>query len=162
MLIRDILTSERTACAVEATSKKKVLEKISELIASAETSLTQAEIFDCLLARERLGSTGLGHGVALPHGRVKHGERTLGAFIRMREAIDYDAVDHQPVDLLFALLVPENSTEEHLQILSQLAEMFSNEDFRAQLRICDQCEAVYALLTRPRGEVRSTPAGGDG
>jgi PTS system nitrogen regulatory IIA component len=146
MKLADILTPERTACDVDATSKKRTLEIISELLAH-ETGLDAAEIFNCLNARERLGSTGLGHGVAIPHGRMRTSEKTLAAFVRARSAVDYDAVDQQPVDLFFALLVPEHSTDEHLAVLGHLAEMFSDEAFRTRLR--EDCSALdlYAMLT---------------
>ena len=147
MQISDILSSERIRCNIGAGSKKAALEIVSELIASAESSLTQAEVFDSLLARERLGSTGLGHGIALPHGRRKHGNNTIGAFIRLQSSINYDAIDQQPVDILFALLVPAESTQEHLEILSKLAEMFSKDDFLAKLRAEGSNDEIFKLLS---------------
>ncbi len=148
MEIADILTTDRVLCDVSASSKKRALEKISELIASADPALTPGEVFDCLLSRERLGSTCIGSGVAIPHSRVKHGERTLAAFIKLSEGVDYDAVDRQPVDLLFALLVPEESTDEHLEVLAYLAEKFSDKSFRDELRASHSCEELFELITR--------------
>jgi PTS system nitrogen regulatory IIA component len=147
MQIADILTPERIACDVEVGSKKRALEKISELIAAADSSLTSGEVFDCLIGRERLGSTCIGSGVAIPHGRVKHGEQTLAGFMKLREGIDFEAIDRQPVDLVFAMLVPEHSTDEHLEILAQLAEMFSDRGFRERLRQCRDGEEALALIT---------------
>ena len=109
---------------------------------------TDGEIFDSLIGRERLGSTCIGSGVAIPHCRIKHGEHTLGAFIKMREGVDYDAIDRQPVDLLFALLVPAESTDEHLEVLAYLAEKFGDESFRQELRASHSCEELVELLTR--------------
>ena len=146
MQISEILSPNRILCDGNNSSKKSALESLSALIASADPQITQAEVFESLLARERLGSTGLGEGIALPHGRLKSGERTIAAFLRTQNGIDYDAADRQPVDLLFALLVPENSTEEHLQVLSKLAEMFSNEEFRQRLRTEDSSDAIYSLF----------------
>jgi len=129
MRISDILSPERVRCGISSQSKKAALETVGRMIAEADPGLTPGEVFDSLIARERLGSTGLGSGVALPHGRRKHGDKTLAAFVRLERAIDYDAVDRRPVDLLFALLVPEKSTDEHLHILALLAERFSDHTF---------------------------------
>jgi PTS system nitrogen regulatory IIA component len=147
MQVADILTLDRTACDVAVTSKKRALEVLSLLISGGADSLSPNDVLDCLRAREKLGSTGLGHGVAIPHGRTRHCERAIGAFLRVREGVDYDAADREPVDLMFALLVPERSTDEHLQILARLAELFSDADLRQRLRGCDDCAAIYDLLT---------------
>lgn len=146
MQIAEILKPERIAVSNGITSKKGVLEELARLIALDTPDLTQTEVFDSLCARERLGSTGLGHGVAIPHGRLKAGKHTLGAFIQLSSGVDYDAVDQQPVDLLFALLVPEESTDQHLQILARLAEMFSDTDFIRKLRYANSSERLYELL----------------
>jgi PTS system nitrogen regulatory IIA component len=147
MQISQILAPDRVLSNVPDHSKKAALETLAALIADADAGLTQAEVFNSLITRERLGSTGLGEGVALPHGRLKNGEHTLGAFIRLESAIDYDAVDHKPVDLLFALLVPEESTDEHLQILSRLAELFSNPEVLDRLRTAPTPEGIFSVLT---------------
>ncbi len=147
MRISDILTSERIICNVTLSSKKAALETLSGLIASASIRLDEQEVFNSLLTRERLGGTGLGNGIALPHGRWKDGLSTIAAFIKLQQGVDYDAADHQPVDLIFALLVPEHSTEEHLQVLAQLAEMFNKPEFLTQLRREESEEAIYGLLT---------------
>ena len=147
MEISEILSQDRILCDANNNSKKSALETLSALIASADHEITQAEVFDSLLTRERLGSTGLGNGIALPHGRLKPGNRTIAAFLRLSESIDYDAIDQQPVDLLFALLVPEESTEEHLQVLSKLAEMFNDDDLLQRLRTEASNDTVFTLLT---------------
>ena len=147
MRISDILTSERIICNVNLSSKKAALEALSGLIASASIRLDEQEVFNSLLTRERLGGTGLGNGIALPHGRLKDDLSTIAAFIKLKQGVDYDAADHQPVDLIFALLVPEHSTEEHLQVLAQLAEMFNKPEFLTQLRREESEEAIYGLLT---------------
>jgi len=146
MQLTDILSLGRISCDSQAGSKKRVLEEFSDLIANDQTSLNRNEIFDSLLSRERLGSTGLGHGIAIPHGRISNSERAIGALIKLSEGIDYEAVDHQPVDLLFALLVPEKSTEEHLQLLAMLAEMFSNAEVVAKLRSAHTAAALYDAI----------------
>lgn len=147
MRIADLLTVDRVACGDPSTSKKRVLEQLSALIAGGQQALNPSEVFDSLIARERLGSTGLGHGVAIPHGRVKHGTATVGAFIKLQTPIDFDAIDGQPVDLLFGLLVPEQSTQEHLQLLAQLAEMFSDPAFVARLRGATSTAELYDQLS---------------
>ena len=147
MRIADILTSERIICNVNLSSKKAALEALSGLIAGASVRLDEQQVFNSLLTRERLGGTGLGNGIAIPHGRWKDGLSTIAAFIKLKQGVDYDAVDQQPVDLIFALLVPEHSTEEHLQVLAQLAEMFNQPEFLTQLRREESEEAIYGLLT---------------
>lgn len=144
--VRDLLTAERVDCDLRAGSKKRVLELMSGLLAAGEPRLTQTEVFDSLLSRERLGSTGLGHGVAIPHGRLKHSTRAIGAFVKLANGIDFDAVDCQPVDLLFALLVPEQSTQEHLELLAQLAQMFSDADLVRRLRQTNERQALLDLI----------------
>ena len=145
--LSQILSVDRVLCDVNCTSKKGALEKLAGLIASGSSELTQSEVFDSLFSRERLGSTGLGNGIALPHGRLKNGKQTLAAFISLQSGIEYDAIDHKPVDLLFALLVPEESTDEHLEILSMLAELFSDKDFLNQIRTEKSSDIVFGLLT---------------
>ncbi len=146
MQISDILTSDRILCNADVSSKKAALETLSGLIANASSSLTPQQVFNSLLSRERLGGTGLGNGIALPHGRWRNGLSTIAAFIKLKQGVDYDAADNQPVDLIFALLVPEHSTEEHLQVLAELAEMFNEVEFLTQLRREESDEAIYNLL----------------
>ena len=147
MQISEILSTDRICFDSDGTSKKAALETLAILIAKDNSNLTQNEVFNSLLARERLGSTGLGYGVAIPHGRHSNDNKTLGAFIRMHKPVDYDAVDRQPVDILFALLVPEESTDEHLQILSSLAEKFSDATLLKKLRTEKSVEGIYTLLS---------------
>ena len=113
MDITKLLTPERVLCLQDISSKKRVLEKLSELLCQGASDFETADVFNRLIERERLGSTGLGHGVALPHGRMGDNEITIGAFIKLDEGVDFDSPDHQAADLLFALLVPEQHTSEH-------------------------------------------------
>ena len=147
MHLSTILSLDRISCKPEITSKKSALEEISRLIASSDPSLTYMEIFDCLSARERLGTTGLGNGIAIPHGRYEHVKEPTAAFIQLESGIDFDAVDQKPVDLLFGLLVPTEANDEHLQILSGLAEMCCNKHLLDQLRSAATPEKLYELLT---------------
>jgi len=146
MLLTDLVTPERIVCAVDAQSKKRALEQISEIISHSEDNISSHDVFESLIARERLGGTGVGYGVAIPHGRLKSSDHTVGAFIKLRQGVDYDSADRQPVDLLFALLVPEKSTEEHLQILASLAKLFGDELFRDKLRDADNSDKIHQLL----------------
>jgi len=136
MHISALLNPARVACHQDSSSKKRSLELLSHLLSTALPAYSEGELFDSLVGRERLGSTGLGHGVALPHGRISGLEEPIAAFLTLKGGIDYDAIDQQPVDLLFALLVPEESTDEHLRILARLAAMFSDAELCARLREC--------------------------
>ncbi len=147
MQISEIITPERMLCHVQASSKKRVLEYFSKLLATETSSIGSREIFDALLARERLGSTALGKGVAIPHARVAQCEVTMAAFLQIEQGINYDSLDDEPTDLFFALMVPENSTEEHLNILANIAEMFSDETFRDRLRHEPEPSKKFELLT---------------
>jgi len=145
MLISGILDQQSVLIEDDSPSKKRVLERSAQLLAPDDHELAE-RVFERLLERERLGSTGLAGGVALPHARVPGVNGTRGAFIRLAEPIDFDALDGQPVDLVFALLVPEEATNEHLQLLAQLASMFKEADFCQKLRDVDE-EQAHALLT---------------
>lgn len=147
MKISDILSPECILPNNDCHSKKDALDTLAKAIANSDSSTSQTEVFDCLIARERLGSTGLGNGIAIPHGRLKQGKKTIAAFLQLDEGIDYDAVDKLPVDLLFALIVPEDSTDEHLQTLATLAEMFSNSDIISKLRQSNTTTEIYSILT---------------
>jgi PTS system nitrogen regulatory IIA component len=147
MHVIDILAPNRILQGVEISSKKRALELLSEILAGSDPELGQGEVFSSLLNRERLGSTGLGHGVALPHGRLANCRRPYGALLQLQTPIDFDAVDGAPVDLLFSMVVPEDATEEHLQLLAQLAEMFDDVEFCARLRKADQAGLQQLIAT---------------
>lgn len=147
MEISEILQPERIACRQDSFSKKRSLELLSELLASDLPDFAGGEIFDSLIGRERLGSTGLGKGVALPHGRLNGLKKPIAAMAVLKQGTDFDAIDRNPVDLLFALLVPEESTDEHLQILAHLAAMFSNQEFCTKLRNCEDSKQCFELVS---------------
>jgi PTS system nitrogen regulatory IIA component len=146
MNITHYLYPESIICKNSIGSKKKLLEILSALLAVKIPNLSDQTIFDSLINREKLGSTGLGNGVAIPHGRIDRLENPVCAFIKLDEAVDFDATDDQPVDLVFALLVPENSTEEHLQVLSIIAEILSDPSFCARLRNCQDSGCLQELM----------------
>ncbi|WP_373508764.1 PTS sugar transporter subunit IIA [Thiocapsa sp.] len=146
MLSPDLINEARIARGLEISSKKRLLETLAELLAKDHPRLSTENVFERLLERERLGSTGLGHGVALPHARIKEVSQVLGAFVQTTRGVDYDAADDEPVDLAFALLVPETATEEHLQLLAYLASRFSEPATRARLREATSPTAILDLL----------------
>ena len=146
MKLNAILAADRVASGVTVTSKKKALEELSRLLAKGTGALSATDIFNGLTAREKLGSTGLGHGVAIPHGRMPGVTGSIGAFVRLKHAVDYDAHDGQAVDLLFGLVVPVAATEEHLKHLAAIAEKFSDEAFCKKMRAADSDAALHDLL----------------
>lgn len=146
MQLADFLSPQRIICGSEASSKKRALEQLSELLADDQENASATDIFESLISRERLGGTGIGYGVAIPHGRLKNCDHASAAFIQLRQPIDFDAIDKQPVDLLFALVVPEESTEDHLKLLAMLAGIFNDDKFRQQARECQNGEAMQQLM----------------
>jgi PTS system nitrogen regulatory IIA component len=142
-----LIVEHRVLGAASISSKKRLLETLAELLVGELPELSRESVFDRLLERERLGSTGLGHGVALPHARVAEVTDAIGAFVQMREPVPFDAIDDQPVDLAFALLVPETANEMHLQLLADLAALFNQDQLRQKLRDAEGPDALLTLLT---------------
>ena len=147
MKILDILSPTHVFSNVECNSKKAAMELLAKNIASSNNGIDQIDVIGCLIARERLGSTGLGNGIAIPHGRLKYCEKTVATFIQLKNGIDYEAVDNMPVDLIFALIVPEESTNEHLQILAILAKMLSKTETVDKLRNSETSKEIFSILT---------------
>ena len=153
MLISDLLNPESVRFDVHSSSKKKLLEIISAQLARTSEDLNSREIFESLCARERLGSTGLGKGVAIPHGRIKGNDSIQASFFRLKKPLPFDSVDGEPVDLLFAMTVPEDCNEDHLKLLAHVAELFSDPDLLRALREADNSGTLLRLLTtaKPNG-----------
>lgn len=145
-LIEKILPLEHIVLDLDVSSKKRVFEQVGILFENSH-GIARSEVFDSLFAREKLGSTGLGQGVAIPHGRAKGLDEAIGAFVRLSAPIPYDAPDGKPVQSLFILLVPEHATEIHLQVLSELAHIFSNKSLRDELLHANDPQTVFQLLT---------------
>ncbi|WP_341707381.1 PTS IIA-like nitrogen regulatory protein PtsN [Halopseudomonas sp.] len=145
MQIDHILTPERTFAGVQGGSKKRVLELIGKLVAQ-HTNLDPDAIYENLIARERLGSTGFGNGIAIPHCRLEDCHQAIGALLQLDGKIDFDALDGQPVDLIFVLLVPQEATEQHLQILKMLAGKLDNAELRDALRAAPDADALYRVM----------------
>ena len=146
MLANGILDPQSVLLDDDSPSKKRVLERAAYLLSLADATPSEG-IFERLLERERLGSTGLAGGVALPHARMPGVTGSHGAFIRLAEPVDFDSLDGQPVDLVFALLVPEEATEEHLQLLAELAVLFKDPETCEHLRQGD-AKQVHQVLSR--------------
>jgi PTS system nitrogen regulatory IIA component len=147
MKLIEILPLENTALDVPGGSKKRVLENLSHFLADRTTEIDSDELYQGLLARERLGSTGIGEGVAIPHCRMAGCSKITGAFLKLEDPVDFDAIDNVPVDLVFALIVPEEQNDEHLQVLSAIAELLQKEEARTELRRSSSAEQLYRTIT---------------
>ncbi len=144
--LENILTLGRSLVSVPGGSKKRVLEQIASLVANELPELDEQDIFESLIAREKLGSTGFGNGIAIPHCRLPGCHAPLSAVLRLDSAVDFDAIDGAPVDLLFVLLVPEAATDEHLELLRQIASMLDRSEIRERLRQAQSNEALYQVV----------------
>lgn len=148
MQIDQLLTLDRTQCAVEGHSKKRILEIISQLAAQQLCELQQATILEALTCRERLGSTGIGNGIALPHGRVDGLEKIIGFLLTSSHPLDFDALDDKPVDIFFVVLVPEQQTEEHLTTLAAIATKLSDKSVLKAMRKATNHQALFDAISR--------------
>ena len=151
MNLTDLITPDTIRCNIKVKSKKRALEVLADLLAVSVNSEsahedTSLQIFQLLIDREKLGSTGMGHGIALPHARTDTTDKAVAAFIKLEKGINFDSPDQQSTDLIFALLVPEHSTEQHLQILSHLAGLFSDDSFCQNLRTAATADELYNHL----------------
>lgn len=152
MKINDILTLHNTAASARSETKKSTLELISKLAVSHVNALETRQVLSYLITREKLGSTAVGHGVALPHARVKGIEKPIGVLVTLNKPIDFDAPDNEPVDILFGLLIPEHAHEEHLNTLAMLAEKLSIPQYRAKLRHAHNTDELYATAITETNE----------
>jgi len=157
-LIAKLLPVSNVMLDVDVGSKKRVFEQVG-LLFENNHHIARSQVFDSLFARERLGSTGLGQHVAIPHGRIKGLKEALGALVRMKQPVPFDAPDGQPVGLIFVLLVPDRATDVHLQILSELAQMFSDKAFRERLLAAATAADLHQLITnwQPHGAGQHSP-----
>lgn len=156
MPIHDLLAADRIALLVEPGGRDAVLDTAARLLADGSANNTAA-IATALREREQLGSTGIGHGIALPHGRSHAFDVARGAFLRLREPVDFEAGDGQPVDLVFALAVPRHFTQQHLHVLADLASRFSDAGFRAALRSAPDIAALRDVLLAPAPAAAPAP-----
>ena len=145
MALADLLQQDAIIPALKANSKKQLLQELAEK-AAAVTGLPEREIFDVILQRERLGSTGVGNGIAIPHGRMPGIDRLVGLFARAEKPIDFDALDGQPVDIIFVLIAPEGAGADHLKALARVARVLRNQPVLEQVRKIRDPAAIYAIL----------------
>ncbi len=145
-LIAKLLPPSNIVLDLDVTSKKRLFEQAGLLFENNQ-GVARSLVFDSLFARERLGSTGLGQSVAIPHGRIKGLKEAVGAFVRLSTPVAFDAPDGKPVNLIFVLLVPEHATEQHLQILSELAQLFSDHDLRDRLATGSDAGVLHQHIT---------------
>jgi PTS system nitrogen regulatory IIA component len=148
MEIEDLITPARVMPRLKATSKKHVLQELAKRAAEL-TGLHERAVFDVLLERERLGTTGVGNGIAIPHGKLPEIKELFGLFARLDEPVDFDAIDEQPVDLVFLLLAPEGAGADHLKALARVARLLRDPDVAHKLRDSRDVEALYSVLALP-------------
>lgn len=146
MDLGDLIDPESILPSLKATSKKQVLQELAER-AAERSGLAERDIFDTIVQRERLGSTGVGNGIAIPHGKLEKLGRMVGVFGRLHRPVEFDALDDQPVDLVFMLLAPEGAGAEHLKALSKIARLLRNPETVSRLRASHDVETLYALMT---------------
>ena len=145
MALAGLLHQNAIIPAMRANSKKQLLQELAAK-ASKLTGLPEREIFDVILQRERLGSTGVGNGIAIPHGKLNNLPSIIGIFARLETPVDFEALDDQPVDLVFLLLAPEGAGADHLKALSRIARVLRDQDMVAKIRSSDSASAIYTLL----------------
>lgn len=148
MQLSNILSPERTLCDMPGVSKKRFMTSVSEHIAQSTQRLSADAIYTALIAREQLGSTGIGNGIAIPHCRVAECDSIIGTLVKLDEGIDFDSIDSQQVDLLFVLIVPAEETDEHLRVLSGLARLFHQDAFCQALRSATSDLQLYQTAIR--------------
>ena len=146
MEIKDILHPDCTLCAIEGSSKKRVLEVISQIANQFLMDIDQATILSSLTCREKMGSTGIGNGIALPHGRLKELKNVMAIVITCDKPINYDAIDNAPVDVFFAILVPEDKASEHLGTLSTIASTLNNKDILSRMRNAKTDQELFEVI----------------
>lgn len=145
MQLSEILTLDCTKSAVQCTSKKRALEMISDIVAE-HTGLNPTELFECMLSREKMGSTGIGNGIAIPHARMQSSDKAVAVLLQCESPIEFDAIDNRPVDVLFALLVPDAQCKEHLKTLSCMAERLNDKLILKQLRKAQSDQELYDIM----------------
>ncbi len=145
--ISDILTLERTQLGAQCSSKKRLIQHVADFLADKIIDAQSDDIYERLINREKLGSTGIGEGIAIPHSRLSECDDTLGALFVIESPVDFDAIDRSPVDIVFVLLVPAEATEQHLQTLSMLAQKFNQKSFRDRLRQATSTNELFQIAT---------------
>ena len=148
MQIKDFISEQGIIFSPSVSSKKRALEVLSETIAHQDSNLNKNKVLDALLAREKLGSTGLGNGIAIPHCRIESLENIYVSVLKLDEGVDYEASDDQVVDFLFCLVVPEDANEDHLELLASLAELLDNKQLRQSIQDSSNATELYQILSQ--------------
>ena len=146
MYLKSILSLDCTQCAVQVNSKKRILQYISQIAHKKYPELQEQDILESLLGREKLGSTGIGKGIGLPHGRLSGVSKSVAVFLVTEKQLDFDAIDNKPVDIFCALFIPEQNCQEHLTTLSQIAKLLSDKALVKKMRHCTSNEQLYSLI----------------
>lgn len=146
MDIPSLLSSNNVLCQQESTSKKRILESIAEHISNANQDLKASDIFGALIAREKLGSTGIGHGIAIPHCRISNCKAITAMLVTLKQGIDFDAIDNEKVDIIFVLIVPEDADDDHLKTLASIAEVFSSDAVLQKVRQAQNIESLMNVF----------------
>ncbi|MFT7242960.1 MAG: PTS system nitrogen regulatory IIA component [Candidatus Azotimanducaceae bacterium] len=155
MNIEDILTADRTYCKIVATSRKRALEEIAHKLAATIEGLSAEQLFSRLIAREKMGSTALGHGIAIPHCRIAGCPKIVGGLVSLSDAIDFEAYDQAKVQVMFVLIVPEEEINEHLSVLAMLAKRFESDTYREALFAANSASALYqAAIANPEPSIK--------
>ena len=147
MEIDNFIDQDSILLNLKVSCKRQTLMELSKRMAE-NRDLSEREIFDVLLEREKLGSTGIGHGIAIPHGKLKGLDRICGCFVRLSKPIDFESIDEKPVDLIFLLLAPEDSGVQHLKALALMSRIMGNKNFCNKLRSSESAESIFSLLTK--------------
>ncbi|WP_159817570.1 PTS IIA-like nitrogen regulatory protein PtsN [Colwellia sp. 20A7] len=146
MTLQNILTLNCTRCAVPVQSKKRLLELICQLAANELIDSNPTDLLDSLMNREKMGSTGIGNGIAIPHGRLNNTDKAIAVFLTTEQAIDFDAIDNRPVDIFICLFVPEGNTQAHLETLQSIAKLFSDRKTAKKVRKCTNQQEMFDLI----------------
>ncbi|MDO6444794.1 PTS IIA-like nitrogen regulatory protein PtsN [Colwellia sp. 1_MG-2023] len=146
MKLTELINENCTLCAVQATSKKRILELLCEKAAESYTDFNTYSLLESLMAREKMGSTGIGNGIAIPHGRLTDGGKVVVVIATTESPIDFDAIDNRPVDIFIALFVPEENCQQHLSTLQSIAQIFSDKKTCKQVRKCHSSSELFNLL----------------
>ncbi len=146
MTLQEILTLDCTQCAVSVSSKKRILEKICLLAAEKIGNCSSSDLLESILNREKMGSTGIGNGIAIPHGRLNNTDKSMAVLLTTERAIDFDAIDNKAVDIFICLFVPQNSTQEHLSTLQSIAQLFSDRKTAKQVRKCTSNQQLFNFI----------------
>ena len=146
MTLQDILTPDCTFCAIPGTSKKRIIDKICTIAAEKIPDHTAYDLVDSLTKREKLGSTGIGNGIAIPHGRLAHAKKVVAVVVTTETPINFDAIDNKPVDIFIALFVPQDACKEHLTTLQSIAKLFGNKQKAKKVRKCLSNEDLFSII----------------